>query len=146
MKVQKGITVPPYSFFYLDPRWGWVIIAIPGRFIPRKETHYPLYRRLDGPQGRTGRVRKTSLLPEFDPRPIPTVASRYIDHAFPAPRVLNCCCFIYCNLFMSNYSLFSNESASVTIRGIWSMLPTDATLGATALVVTSPYVRLLKLW
>jgi hypothetical protein len=66
---------------------GWVIIAIPGRFIPRKETHYPLYRRLGGPQGQAGRVRETSLPPGFDLRPIPTVASRSIDHAFPAPRV-----------------------------------------------------------
>ena len=31
----------------------------PGRFNPGK-TRYPLYRRLGGPQGRSGRVRKTS--------------------------------------------------------------------------------------
>jgi len=28
----------------------------PGRFTPGKETRYPLYRRLGGPQGRSGRV------------------------------------------------------------------------------------------
>ena len=27
---------------------------------PREETRYPLYRRLDGPQGRNGQVRKIS--------------------------------------------------------------------------------------
>ena len=32
----------------------------PGRFIPGKDTRYPLYRRLRGPQGRSGRVRKKS--------------------------------------------------------------------------------------
>ena len=30
----------------------------PGRFTPGQETWYPLYRRLGGPQGRCGRVRK----------------------------------------------------------------------------------------
>jgi hypothetical protein len=32
----------------------------PGRFTPRKDTRCPLYRRLCGPQGRSGRVRKIS--------------------------------------------------------------------------------------
>ena len=49
----------------------------PGRFIPGKETRYPLYRRLGGPQGRSGRVRKISLPPGFDPRTL--LASRYTD-------------------------------------------------------------------
>ena len=37
---------------------GW-LTPRPGRFTPRKETRYPLYRRLGGPEGRSGRVRKT---------------------------------------------------------------------------------------
>ena len=40
-----------------------------------------LYRRLGGPQGRSGRVRKISLPPGFDPRAVQPVASRYIDWA-----------------------------------------------------------------
>ena len=32
----------------------------PGRFTPWKYTRYPLYRRLGGPQGRSGRVQKIS--------------------------------------------------------------------------------------
>jgi len=39
---------------------GWVVNATPRRFTPGKETRYPLYRRLGGPQGRSGRVRKIS--------------------------------------------------------------------------------------
>ena len=35
----------------------------PGRYAPWKETRYPLYRRLCGPQGRSGRVRKISPSP-----------------------------------------------------------------------------------
>jgi len=34
------------------------------------KTRYPLYRRLDRPQGRSGRVRKTSHPPGFDPRTV----------------------------------------------------------------------------
>jgi hypothetical protein len=32
----------------------------PGRFLPPGKTRYPLYRRLRGPQGRSGQVRKIS--------------------------------------------------------------------------------------
>jgi hypothetical protein len=35
---------------------------------PRGKTRYPLYRRLGGAHGRSGRVRKISPLPGFDPR------------------------------------------------------------------------------
>ena len=45
----------------------------------------PLYRRLGGPQGRSGRVRKISPPPEFDPRSVQPEASRYTDWAIPAP-------------------------------------------------------------
>jgi hypothetical protein len=39
------------------------------------ETRYPLYRRLGGPQGRSGRVRKVSPPPGLDPRTFQPVAS-----------------------------------------------------------------------
>ena len=47
-------------------------------------TRYPLYRRLGGPQGRSGRVRKISSPPEFSPRTVCLVASHYTDCAIPA--------------------------------------------------------------
>ena len=56
----------------------------PAALRPRKN-RYPLYRRLGGPQGRSGRVRKMSTPPEFDPRTVQLVASRYTDWAIPAP-------------------------------------------------------------
>jgi len=40
---------------------------------------YPLYRVLGGPQGRSGRVRKISPPPGFDPRTVKPTASRYTD-------------------------------------------------------------------
>ena len=51
------------------------------------KTWYPLYRKLGGPQGRSGRVRKISPPPGFDPRTVQPVASRYTDWAIPAPEV-----------------------------------------------------------
>jgi hypothetical protein len=49
--------------------------------LPPGKTRYPLYRRRDGPQGRSGRVRKTWPPPGFDPRTVQLVASRYTDWA-----------------------------------------------------------------
>jgi hypothetical protein len=49
-----------------------------------KEARYPLYRRLCGPHGRSGLVRKISPPTGFDPRTVQPVASRYTDYAIPA--------------------------------------------------------------
>jgi hypothetical protein len=46
----------------------------PGRFLPPGKNRYPWYRRLGGPQDRSGQVRKISPPPGFDPRtfqPVP---------------------------------------------------------------------------
>lgn len=40
----------------LGAGWEWVINATPGRFTPKKEISYRFYSRLDGPQGRSGRM------------------------------------------------------------------------------------------
>jgi hypothetical protein len=54
-----------------------------GSLLPGK-ARYPLYRRLGGPHGRYGRVRKIPLPPGFDPRIVQPVVSRYTDWAIPA--------------------------------------------------------------
>ena len=41
-------------------RWGWVVSTTPRPLYPRGNTRYPLYRRLGGPRGRSGRVRKST--------------------------------------------------------------------------------------
>jgi hypothetical protein len=48
------------------------------------KTRYPLYKRLGGPQGRSGWVRKISPPPGFDPRTFQPVVSRCTDYAIPA--------------------------------------------------------------
>jgi hypothetical protein len=75
----------------LGARKGWVVSAT-----PRPLYRYPLYRRLGGPQGRSGRVRKISPPPGFDPRTVQPVVSRYTDWAtgptsalFPQLNLLN---------------------------------------------------------
>ena len=56
----------------------------PAALAPGKETRYLSYRRLGGPQGRSGQVRKISPPLGFDLRTAQPVASRYTDWAIPA--------------------------------------------------------------
>ena len=56
--------------------------------LPPGKTRYPLYRRLGGPHGRSGRVRNISPTPGLDPRTFQPVASRYTDWAIPAPSMI----------------------------------------------------------
>jgi hypothetical protein len=58
------------------------------------KSRYPLYGRLGGHQGRSGRARNTSPQPGFDPRTVQPVASRYADKLNPLilwPRL----CLLY---------------------------------------------------
>jgi hypothetical protein len=67
---------------------GW-LAPRPGRFTAGKETRYPLYSRLGGPQGRSGRLRKISPSPGFGPRTAQPVASRHTDYTVPAPPTVD---------------------------------------------------------
>ena len=58
---------------------GWEVNVTPRPLYPPGKTRYPLHRRLGGPQDRSGRVRKISPPPGFDPRTVLSVASRYTD-------------------------------------------------------------------
>jgi hypothetical protein len=52
--------------------------------LPPEMNRYPLYRRLGGSQGCSGRMRKISPLPEFEALTVQRAASRYTDYANPA--------------------------------------------------------------
>jgi hypothetical protein len=54
------------------------------KICPRKEIRYPYCRRLGGPRGRSGRVRKILTPPAFDPGTVQRVKSRYTHCAIPA--------------------------------------------------------------
>jgi hypothetical protein len=73
-----------YSFFNLGTRWRWVVNVMPRPLYPPGKTRYLLYRRLGGPQGRSGLVRKFWPPPGFDPRTVQPVVSRYTDWAILA--------------------------------------------------------------
>jgi len=71
MKVRGGYR----SFFNLGARCVSVLTALTLTVYPReKETQYPLYGRLGGPQGRSGLVRITWPPPRFDLRNIQPLA------------------------------------------------------------------------
>ena len=56
----------------------------PNQFTPGKETRYPLYKRLGGPQDRSRYVRQNSPPPGFNLRTVQPVTCRYTYYAFPA--------------------------------------------------------------
>ena len=84
------------------PKWEWrysstlsLTTAIDGvggqcqasDTLPPRKTRYPLYRRVGGPQERSGRVRETSPPPGFEPR---TVRSQSLHRLRdPGPHQLN---------------------------------------------------------
>jgi len=52
--------------------------------LPLGKTWYPLYRRLGGLQGPSGRVQKILSLPGLDPWTVQPVASHYTDYTIAA--------------------------------------------------------------
>ena len=69
------------ALFFLDhgTRRGWGVSVTPWPLFTPGKTRYPLYRRLGGPQGRSGQLRKISPPPGFHPRTVQSVASSYTD-------------------------------------------------------------------
>ena len=104
----RGIALP-----FLRPRhwrWGWVVKATPRPLYPRGMTWYPLYRRLGGTQGRSGRVRNTSPPPDFEHRIIEHVTSRYTDWATPAHVFVT---VYYCQLILYLRAIISKNCMQI---------------------------------
>ena len=76
----RGVDVYLYSFLATALEGGEVFNITPQQPFPPGKARYPLYRRLGGPHGRSGLVRKISLPPGFDPRAVQSLASRYTDY------------------------------------------------------------------
>ena len=81
--------------------------------LPPGKTRYPLCMRLGRPQGRSGRVRKNSPPPGFDPQTVQPVASRYTDWAIPAP--------IYISIYLSTTYLASYLSTYLPTISIYHL-------------------------
>jgi hypothetical protein len=63
-------------------------VSRPGRSLPPRKTRYPLYRRLGGPHGRSGQVRKISPPPEFDPRTVQSRSQSLYRLSYPAHYII----------------------------------------------------------
>jgi hypothetical protein len=74
----RGIVLP---FLDRSTKRGEGSASRPGRSLPPGKNQYPLYRRLGGPQGRSGHARRISPPPGSDPRTVQPVTSRYTDYA-----------------------------------------------------------------
>jgi hypothetical protein len=107
---------------------GAWLTPCPCRFTPGKETQYPLCRRLDGHQGQSGWVWKTSPPLGFDPPTVKLIASCYTDSTIPAPVQENSpvylhvsphgrsqFCISFC-MFSFIWSSFYNYSIMVVIH------------------------------
>jgi hypothetical protein len=96
---------------------GW-LTPRPGRFTSGKENRYPLHRRLGGPQGQSGRVRKISPPPEFDPRTVQPyyIHGYYLNISWTMRRDLpagTCCCTAMNNavqVSVSKHQMFYSDS------------------------------------
>ena len=85
--------------------------------LPPGKTRYPLYRRLGGPQGRSGRVRKISPAPGFDPRSVRPVS----QSVCLSLNEFTCCC-------AASHSVLLKLTASIVTLMV---LLHTAALGAT---------------
>jgi hypothetical protein len=88
-KAQRGEAVYPYSFFNL------ALVGVGGQryapaALPPGNTQYPWCRRLGEQKGLSGKVRKISPPPGFDPRTHYHVMSRYTEKAIAA----QCQCYL----------------------------------------------------
>ena len=77
------------------------------------ENRYPIYRKLVGPQGRSGQVRKISSPPGFDPRTVNPVASRYTDWTVAAHYIIS---------YKVHYAVSGKMQSFVTIQQVVHIL------------------------
>jgi hypothetical protein len=100
--VGKGIAL---LFHDLDTSRGEWSAARPGRSLPPGKTWYPLYRRLGGPQGRSGQAENLAP-PGFDSRTVQPLAQSLSRLSYPAHPLFVCELSIHFSFTYS--SLFSN--------------------------------------
>ena len=75
--------------------WGGWSTPRPGRFTTGKEFRYPLYRRLGGPQGRSGRVQKIWPHTGIRSPDSPARSESLYQLSYPGPKSIRFC-FVFC--------------------------------------------------
>ena len=84
---------------------------------PPGKTRYPFYRRLCGPQGQFGQVRKISPPTGFDPRTVQPVASRYTDWATWTTRTTLEHYIYFIRIFSVSISYLRNPNFEILSTG-----------------------------
>ena len=88
---------------------GEVSAAHPGSTLPPGKSRYPLYRRLGGPQGRSGWAE--NFAPRgFDPRTVQPVVSRYTDWATWPKLVYRLSCLLFAR---TEFQIFTRRLAEI---------------------------------
>jgi len=98
-------------------------VARPGRTLPPRKTWYPLYRRLGGPQGRSGQAE--NLVPtRIRSRTVQPVVSRYTDWAaeLPGPRPCQWHNIISRGLEFLATSLQEHQMFNTLWYSVWKLL------------------------
>jgi len=91
-RVNRGIAL---LFHDRGTRRGWVVSSTPRPHCTPGKTRYPFYRRLGGPQGRSGWAE--NLVPTgIWPRTVQAVVSRYPDCATRPIYIYICVCVCVC--------------------------------------------------
>jgi hypothetical protein len=83
----------------------------PGRFLPPGKTRYPLYRRLGGPQGRSGQLRETSPPAGIRSTDRPAGSKSLYRLSYPGSP-LRQCAFQITNPFLNLITVRSRESVT----------------------------------
>ena len=101
----------------------WVVSVTPRPLYPPRKTQYPLYRRLGGPQGRSGRVRKISPLTRIRFPDCPASSESQYRLSYIGPQILMELHEIFWQLSGNNcntrYYIIDKSAIAVT----WSVNP-----------------------
>jgi hypothetical protein len=98
--------------------------ARPGHTLPPGKTRYPLYWRLGGPQGRSGRTE--NLAPSgFNPRIVQPVAHSLYRLSYPAHSVCTVLIYVHCIcavlIYVTVYVLYLYNLHSLRTVFVWDI-------------------------
>jgi hypothetical protein len=124
----RGITMPTLN---LGTRRGWVVSNMPQQLYPPGKTWYPLYRRLSGPQGRSGHVQK--IPPPTGIRSPDRPARSQLLYRLSYPAHLKLCIYVWNFVSMyarhfSKFTLFPTAVSHLHIHSVTMLWSKECTL------------------
>ena len=123
---------------------GWVVNTPPPPISPGQETRYPLYRRLSGPQWRSGRVRKISPTTEIRSPDRPARSEYLYRLSYPGTPTLHVhcltCLILYFRVCIS--LSFTKHFRSESVE--WSYFTSSGVRTGSAEGISGPQAARLK--